>query len=142
MIPQKQTILHDPANGKHGNCMSAVLASLLHIPVETVPLFIHPDTWVKDLNDWLRPKGLAYCMVENFDCFMKAYGIQELYHELSGNTSRSVDVIHAVVAKDGEQIFDPHPDDSGLTKITCYGFFIALRPWLAVNEQRLVGQSM
>ena len=26
MTPTKQTVLHDPANGLHGNCLSAVLA--------------------------------------------------------------------------------------------------------------------
>ncbi len=129
MTPTKQTILHDPANGLHGNCLSAVLASLLHLPIEDVPLFIDPVTWVKDLNAWLRPFGLAYCMVEDFECHIDAYGIDGLWHEVSGNTSRSKDVIHACVAKDGELVFDPHPDNTGLTKITCHGFFIALEPW-------------
>lgn len=129
MKPTKQTILHDPAKGLHGNCLSAVLASLLHLPIEDVPLFITPETWVKDLNAWLRPFGLAYCMVEDFDCHIDAYGIEGLWHEVSGNTSRSKDVTHACVAKDGEFVFDPHPDDTGLTKITCHGFFIALEPW-------------
>lgn len=134
MIPTKQTILHDPANGLHGNCLSAVLASLLHLPIDEVPLFITPDTWVKDLNSWLRPFGLAYCMVEDFDCHIDAYGIEGLWHEVSGNTSRSKDVTHACVAKDGEFVFDPHPDDTGLTKITCHGFFIALEPWRVLTH--------
>lgn len=133
MIPTKQTILHDPANGLHGNCLSAVIASLLHLPIEDVPLFITPDTWVKDLNAWLRQFGLAYCMVEDFDCHIAAYGIEGLWHEVAGNTQRSADVTHACVAKDGEPVFDPHPDDTGLTKITCHGFFIVLEPWRVIT---------
>lgn len=129
MNPIKQTVLHDPDNGLHGNCLSAVLASLLHLDISDVPLFITPGTWVKDMNKWLRPFGLAYCMVEDFDCHIEAYGIQGMYHEISGNTQRSNDVLHACVAKDGEVILDVHPDNTGLTKINCYGFFIALRPW-------------
>jgi len=129
MNPIKQTILHDPDNGLHGNCLSAVLASLLHLDISDVPLFITPGTWVKDMNKWLRPFGLAYCMVEDFDCHIEAYGIQGMYHEIAGNTQRSNDVLHACVAKDGEVIFDVHPDNTGLTEITCHGFFIALRPW-------------
>ena len=129
MKPIKQTILHDPANGKHGNCLSAVIASLLHIDIETVPLFITPGTWVQDLNAWLEPFGLAYCMVEDFDLQIEAYGIKGMWHEVSGNTGRSKDVTHACVANDGVLVFDPHPDNTGLTKITCHGFFIALRPW-------------
>ena len=31
----KQTIEHDPESGNWGNCFSAVLASLLDIPIET-----------------------------------------------------------------------------------------------------------
>lgn len=56
MKPTKQTVLHDPANGKHGNCLSAVLASLLHLPIEDVPVFSEPHPkWQQDLNEWLRP---------------------------------------------------------------------------------------
>lgn len=129
MLPTKQTVLHDPENGKYGNCMSAVLASLLHLPIEEVPLFIDPVNWVNDLNAWLRPRGLAYCMVDDFDCHVEAYGIQGLWHEVSGNTQRRADVMHACVAKDGQAVFDPHPDDTGLVRVTAYGFFIALEPW-------------
>lgn len=136
MLPTKQTILHDPDNGLHGNCLSAVIASLLHLPIEQVPLFVNPDTWVKDLNAWLKPFGLAYCMIEDFDCHIDAYGIKELWHEISGNTSRSTDIFHACVAKDGQVAFDPHPDNTGLTKITCHGFFIALEPWQTLRMQQ------
>lgn len=137
MNPTKQTILHDPDNGLHGNCLSAVLASLLHVDISDVPLFITPGTWVKDMNEWLRPFGLAYCMIEDFDCHIAAYGIKGLYHEISGNTKRSTDVLHACVAKDGEVIFDVHPDNTGLTMITCYGFFIALRPWEVAQSNKV-----
>jgi hypothetical protein len=50
MKPTKQTVLHDLSNNQHGNCLSAVLASLLHIPIGDVPLFVTPETWVKDLK--------------------------------------------------------------------------------------------
>lgn len=128
----KQTVLHDPDNGLHGNCMSAVLASLLHIPIAEVPLFHNPDTWLKDLNAWLRPFGLAYLMLTDFNCHIEAYGIKGLWHEVSGNTARSKDVTHACVAMDGEFVFDPHPDDTGLTKVTGYGVFLVLEPWRAL----------
>ena len=134
MIPTKQTVIHDPANGLHGNCLSAVLASLLHIPIDGIPLFANPSTWVKDLNEWLQPFGLAYCMVADFERHIDVYGIHGLWHEISGNTRRSKDVYHAVVAKDGEVVFDPHPDNTGLTKISCHGFFIALEPWRVVAQ--------
>jgi len=130
MNPTTQTILHDPANDLHGNCLSAVIASLLHIPIEDVPIFQNPVTWVKELNLWLRPFGLAYCMVEDFECHIHAYGIAGLWHEVSGNSARYAGVPHAVVGKDGIPVFDPHPSNAGLTEITCHGFFIALEPWM------------
>lgn len=129
MLPTKQTILHDPANGLQGNCLSAVLASLLHLPIDDIPVFKTPETWVRELNLWLRPFGLAYCMVADFDCHIDAYGITGLWHEVSGNTARSADVTHACVALDGNLVFDPHPSDTGLTELTCHGFFIVLEPW-------------
>jgi len=73
-------------------------------------------------------------MIEDFECYIDAYGINGLWHEISGNTSRSKDVYHAVVAKDGEVVFDPHPDNTGITKISCHGFFIALEPWRVVVQ--------
>ena len=135
MNPTKQTVLHDPENGIHGNCLSAVLASLLHVPIEGVPLFANPETWIKDLNAWLHDFGLAYLLIEDLDRFVEACGIHGLWHEISGNTSRSIETLHACVGKDGELIFDPHPDNSGLTCVTCYGLFIALEPWRIVENK-------
>lgn len=129
MIPTKQTILHDPDNGIHGNCFSAVLASILHLPIDEIPIFSNPVSWIKDVNEWLLPYGLAYCIIEGFDAYLEAYGIRGIYHEIAGTTSRSNEVLHACVAKDGEVIHDPHPDNSGLSTIANYGFFISLKPW-------------
>lgn len=132
MKPTKQTVLHDPANGKHGNCLSAVLASLLHLPIEIIPVFSDPDRWVKDLNAWLRPYGLAYLSfpVEGFDKVLTTFGIEGMHHEIYGTTKRFADVNHACVAEDGRVVFDPHPSDDGLNDaVEGCGIFIALEPW-------------
>lgn len=129
MIPTKQTTLHDPANGKHGDCMSAVIASLLHLPIEQVPLFINPGTWVRDLNAFLRPYGLAYLTIEDARNWLEQAGIEGCYHEVGGATQRSSEVMHACVGVDGIPLFDPHPDNTGLTTVVASGLFIALRPW-------------
>lgn len=133
MIPTRQTILHDPENGKHGNCFSAVLASLLHIDIETIPVFSDTTRWQRDLNAWLRPFGLAYIAISDFDVWADSLGIEGCYHEVAGNTSRSVDVLHACVGINGVVEFDPHPDGTGLTERTGHGLFIALRPWELVK---------
>lgn len=135
MIPTKQTILHDPENGQHGNCFSAVLASLLHLPIEDVPLFVDPDTWLDDTNEWLRQFGLAYLVIDGrIKGALGASGIEVLWHEVSGETGR--DVLHSCVAKDGEVVFDPHPDDTGLSKIQWYGLLVALEPWKVAERHK------
>lgn len=129
MIPVKQTVLHDPANGKIGNCFSAVLASLLHISIEDIPNFQDPINWIRDLNIWLRPYGLGYMNYEDYDIWTDHQELLGSYHSISGNTNRSIDVSHACVGLDAQMVFDPHPSNSGLTKVNSYGVFVALRPW-------------
>lgn len=131
MIPVTQTVLHDPANGKYGNCLSAVLASLLHVPIDEIPVFSDPVRWRHDLNTWLRPYGLAYLDLTSLS-FREAFaycGITGCFHEVAGPTGRFTDVYHACVARDGETIFDPHPASDGLKETESCGIFIALEPW-------------
>lgn len=126
----KQTILHDPENDKHGNCFSAVLASLLHVPIDDVPVFSAPyPKWQQEVNAWLRQFGLAYIQIGGFDEWCAEIGISGCHHEIAGPTLRSNDVLHACVAVDGVSVFDPHPDDTGLTEAQAHGVFIALEPW-------------
>lgn len=130
MNPTKQTVLHDPANGKHGNCFSAVLASLLHLPIEDVPVFSSPaPKWQQELNAWLRPFGLAYMQIGTFDEWCADLNISGCYCEVGGKTNRHADVSHACVGRDGMPILDPHPDDTGLTEVEASGVFIVLEPW-------------
>lgn len=130
MIPTTQTALHDPANGVIGNCLSAVLASLLHLPIELVPLFADETTWAKDMNAWLRPYGLAYIQFEpGFAQTLVDYGIKGLHHEVAGPSPRHADTLHACVGLDCEQVFDPHPSRAGLKSLDTHGVFIALEPW-------------
>lgn len=124
-----QTILHDPANGQFGNCFSAVLASLLHLPIEIIPVFCHSINWMRDLNLWLRGYGIAYICLDLPSSWFEEMGIEGCHHEVAGNTTRSDDVLHAVVGKDGCAVFDPYPGRAGLTRVTSHGFFVALRPW-------------
>ena len=131
MIEVKQTILHDPANGLHGNCLSAVLASLLRLPIEEVPIFSDERTWIKDLNAWLKPKGLAYLSFpgSDFPEMFAEFGITGVYHELGGTTSRFTYFGHACVGYNGSLVFDPHPSNNGLDIVDSCGVFIALQPW-------------
>lgn len=130
MIPTTQTVLHDPANGKIGNCLSAVLASLLHLPIELVPVFSDDVTWAKELNAWLRPYGLAYIHFgQGFRQSLSDFGIEGLHHEVAGPSPRLADTLHACVGLDCELVFDPHPSRDGLKSLDTHGVFIALEPW-------------
>lgn len=131
MIPTTQTILHDPANGMIGNCLSAVLASLLHLPIELVPTFNHHPGWTKDVNEWLRPYGLAYLSITkaSFDQAFADAGVKECHHEIAGPSRGFDDVHHACVAVDGKLVFDPHLNGDGLEEYDTCGVFIALEPW-------------
>lgn len=135
MIPTRQTVLHEPENGKHGNCFSAVIASLLHLPIEIIPTFCSRETWVRDVNAWLRPYGMCYIPLRlelgDYKEWLTSLGIDDLWHEIVGPSPRSVDVNHACVASNGAVVFDPHPSDAGLKQITSIGLFIPLQPWKA-----------
>ena len=127
----KQTVLHDPDNGLHGNCLSAVLSSLLHIDIDLIPTF-SSATWVCDLNNWLRPHGLAYLELSVGQSYLQQIGISGLHHTLCGTSPRNAKVSHAVVGIDGVLAFDPHPDDTGLAEGSIvYGMFLALSPWMS-----------
>lgn len=132
MLSQNQTQLHDPANGVTGNCMSAVIANLLHLPVENVPIF-YGENWLIQLNKWLRPYGLGYLVVKSNTFNFPDFGIQGCYHDVSGLTKRFHDVYHATCGLDGEIVFDPHPSKAGLTEVLEFGIFIALKPWEAIK---------
>jgi hypothetical protein len=66
---------------------------------------------------------------EDYDIWTDHQELLGSYHSISGNTNRSIDVSHACVGLNAQIVFDPHPSDSGLTKVNSYGVFVALRPW-------------
>lgn len=130
---------HNPAEGRIGDCFRCAVASILELPAADVPHFMDypwddPDQgrWFKDLNEWLRPYGLAYMEVTahpdapwDWDAF-KAAGFDP-FHIMSGNSIRAK---HSVVAMSGEIVHDPHPARLGLVGpneddgLYHYGFFV------------------
>jgi hypothetical protein len=137
VIPVTQTILHDPENGQFGNCFSAVLASLLHLPIEDVPVFQEKETWKKEVNKFLRPYNLAFFDFMDYPVAAEFGGVVGLYHEQAGKTARESECSHACVAVDGNVIHDPHPNGSGLSEIYEYsGVFVCLEPWQLIETRR------
>lgn len=131
MKPVDQTIMHEPHLGLYGDCMRAALASMLEVPIEKVPHFLHDNTsdnaeFCRRVSDFLRPLNLGYISFPECRQALHETGVRGLVHEVSGTSERGV--CHACVAVDGEIVHDPHPGRGGLDKIDYFGVFIVLDP--------------
>lgn len=77
MIPQPQTVLHEPALRRPGNCFAACIASILEVPVSGVPApgtedFDHWSNYWPRLAEWLHGRGMAIVQIQ-FDEPVQAY---------------------------------------------------------------------
>lgn len=137
MKPVDQTILHEPDKGRYGNCMQAMVASILEIPIDEVQHFLHDGTqdgveFNRRVNDFLRPFNLCYLQFPKCQDSLDAFGIRGLVHEVSGPSRRGVE--HACVAVDGTLVHDPHPSKAGLVSVDHYGVFVVLDPSRAIGK--------
>lgn len=102
----RRTTQTDTSRG-NGNCLQAAVASLLDLPLSQVPHFVRwPDWEIRFMN------------------FMKEHGTPVTLGPYSG-TSTGIgigptirDTTHAVVLKDGQMYWDPHPSRDGLLRVT------------------------
>ena len=121
MTPIKQTITHDPENGKYGNCMQAVFASILDLPLEEVPHFMEKNPSADYLwpavNKWLASKGYALFTtmytnrLDDIQYYMKNYN-DGVYYILSGTSPRGF--CHNVIGMGNDIVHDPAPDGGGI----------------------------
>ena len=128
MTPVNMRILyHTPKEGIIGDCFRCCIASLLDLYADQVPHFCDYDwkdtsgRWFTDLNKWLAPRGLSYIEMPVADggsdsvakwlSAVIPFGF-DAYHILGGKSPRGFD--HAVVARNGAIIHDPHPSRAGL----------------------------
>lgn len=133
MTPVDMTILnHNPKEGIFGDCFRCCIASLLELSAARVPNFCGYDwtvegteesrtRWFRNTNAWLVSRGLSFIEFQmpdgGLDSAEKwmdsavASGF-DAYHILSGKSPRGHN--HAVVAKNGKIVFDPHPSRDGL----------------------------
>ena len=113
--------------GLGGNCQSAVLASLLELPIDSVPWFSH------DLGDdcTLSMENRAEIFYERIDVFLEKYGYElnwyiptddfneflkkecnGIPYQVCGKSPRGYN--HVVIYLDGEMVHDPHPEGGGV----------------------------
>lgn len=121
MTPVDQTRFYDPTapvEEQRGNCLQAVIASLLDLPLDAVPHFVqdHVDSdgckdWWDSLVEFVRSHGWnPYAAVPVSD-----YPDQHLF--VSGPSPRGVGddgLWHVVIYRSGEMVHDPHPSREGL----------------------------
>lgn len=126
MTPIKQRFYHDPENGVYGDCHRAALASLLDLPLDAVPHFMHglgPDDG-EAFNDaqeaFLRTRGLTPIIfpidderngLEAVLIALESYN-PGVYYLLGGSSANGTG--HTVVAGGGKIVHDPARDDSGI----------------------------
>jgi hypothetical protein len=119
MIPVTQT-----RTGKvDGNCFPACLASILEIPLESIPEFGGEDEWIENTAKFLESVGLYYVQVKPDDPMLRVmFSVGRAYHTVKGTSPRGGQ--HACVGLNGKIVFDPHPQDGtgrGLIEVSAFG---------------------
>jgi len=120
-----------------GNCFSACVASLLELPIDEVPYFMHTDDdpngekWFDRFEAWLRPYGF-------WAIFLRLAGPNDDWAPagwciLGGQSPRARagredDDLHTVVAFGREVRHDPHPSRKGLVDVRDCMVLVPLDP--------------
>lgn len=114
-----QTKLHDPDKGIKGNCLTACIATLLHLDIEDVPNFedISDDTWFFEYKKWLYSKNMIPITFNNQDSI-------SYYTIMSGPSPRNPKLWHSVIYYKGKIVHDPHPSKAGLVSTKEQTLFI------------------
>lgn len=114
MIPVFQT-----REGLSGNCLAAVLASILEVPITVIPEFTD-ERFLDQLASFLLPLDLFYVQVSPNDPIVKAmFRRGDAYHTVEGISERGG--LHACVGLNGEICHDPHVGGQGLATVECFG---------------------
>jgi len=114
----KQTKLYNPPDApgglKHGNCQRAAIACLLDLAIDDIPPFEEAKTTAEfweQVEEWLFDRRLQIK-------YYLPHKPPDGYSIACGKSSRGVN--HAVIALDGNVIWDTHPSDEGLLSIIRY----------------------
>lgn len=126
MKPVKQLIYNQGTNGV-GDCLRACVASIMELPIETVPNFVEYEKgnaeYLEVLINFLKPYSLKPLTLWFADWNDEKNWIPPGYHMIYGYSERGIK--HAVVGYQGKVVFDPHPDETGLASIDSYTVFVA-----------------
>lgn len=134
MIPRQQEFAHDPANGIVGDCVRACIASILEMEMKDVPHFLATEDWLKSSAEWLKTHDLIMMTIPaqtwDFKAWLAAAKVPgNVYYIIEDQSPRFPDELHAVVGCNGEQVYDPHPENQlnipmPITKKRAFTFFV------------------
>lgn len=118
MTPVTQTMFFEPDRPfteQRGNCTSAVVASLLDVPIEAVPNFVEIDVaggphWWWLLWRYLELMGKRLCTIDPRNPPDGFYAVGGL----SARATETHPIHHVCVYRAGRLVHDPHPDGRGL----------------------------
>ena len=146
MTPVKQSVLHT-SNLPHqrGNCLSAVIASFLDLPIESTiqpQLLFDESSWLETTQHWLNSRSYLYRSANEFSCFHGKKFFFSNYHFpptfphdhttyyknlkrslknqhylISGTSPRNPSITHICIFLNGELFHDPHPSNSGILSL-------------------------
>lgn len=127
-----QTIFGD----KTGNCFAACLASLLEVPIESLPIDPSAELWFQTTQDALKPFGLYFLEVRlDVAVSYPMYAMKDRLCVMTGKSPRG-EFWHAVVGRvdhDDTQdkvlfdvIHDPHPSRRGIENVKALGFLVKI----------------
>lgn len=118
MKPVDQEFINIPGV-QYGDCQRACIASLLELPIAEVPHFLaiaegDPETFWELLYEFCESKGYQY-----HPWFtarqMELEDDLDGYCVISGPSPRGGGILHAVIGRYDQVVFDPHPSKTGLS---------------------------
>ena len=124
MKPVFQTIFVPPL----GNCLQAAIASVMELPLESVPNFaqyFHRDDWYETIAEFLKPHGLYPVELHRPEEGWGNFSPRG-YHLITGQSPRGP-YLHTLVGYQGKPVHDPYAQgDCKLTSTTSYTLFVHL----------------
>lgn len=138
MIPTQQTV-----TGERGNCMAACWASILEVPIESVPDYQAVDaaggSWMNTVNTWLsKHHGRIYYELHNW---VTPAVIPDGFHLINGDGGGAA-AGHSCVGFFGRLVWDPHPRGTGLRSIDNYGILVPLDDELRATWSKMWAECL
>lgn len=137
-----QTQFVTETEGQAGNCLLACLCSLLEVDLESAPLPQTRDEIWSQASEFALSRGYWLVMLAADDT--TACGLEDAVLIACGISPRQPFedrlISHAVLWKDGEVVFDPHPDGNGLDGYP-HSFYLLLPDFERKSADRYLEDS-